>query len=177
MTVDLGRRSAVPETLERALGEAVPQGPPGPGKEARTISRRPTTAPTRNAAGRSPRPADTAASVVWRADGRQYLGPVPASRTASAVEWARIGRPPSDPRRPNRAGDASASADARTTAVPSPYVSAGSAAFAAPKRGKSLDASLPSRAYLGPSAQAGRASTAAFSYEAAIPSPARTEQR
>jgi hypothetical protein len=184
MTVDLTRRSAVPEPLEGIArvsdgsGGASQSQPRRAAPEARGTGSRPLAdGPSRALGGGSAQPADVGAtaSMVWRADGRRYLAPVQTSRAAPLSDWARIGRPPGDARQPGSA-DASGLAGAHSaTAIPSPHAAAGPSA--APKRGRSLDPSLPSRAYLGPSAQAGHAAPAASSYEPVASPPARADQR
>ena len=185
MTVDLTRRSAVSEPLEGVArasdrSEGATQSQPRRAvPEARGTGSRPAagSGSSRALGGGSTQPADVGATAsrVWRADGRRYLAPVQTSRTAPTSDWARIGRPPGEARQPGSA-DASGLAGAPSaTAIPSPYAAAGPSA--APKRGRSLDPSLPSRAYLGPSAQTGRAAPAASSYEPAASPPARADQR
>lgn len=187
MTVDLTRRSAAPEALEgvakvpmgsRAASQAQAkrESPEVRGTSAQPVARR---TPSRAPDGGSPQPVAVgpAGSTLWRTDGRRYLAPVQESGNTGAAAWARIGRPPGDARQPGSADAAAGSAGARSTAaVPSPNSAAEPSALAASKRGKSLDSSLPMRAYLGPGSS-GRAKVIASTAEPANSSPARTDPR
>lgn len=165
LAIDLTRRAAVPASLEHAArppaGEAALRKPPEP---VRAESLEPAK---RSAAERQPRrvaeiglrppSAEGATSGTERADGRRYLAPVQPSRAASvaspaAVEWARIGRPPSGASRLGAAENGAGLASASAAAIVSSPRPAGPSHAANANKPKSLDAGLPTRAYLGPGA-------------------------